>query len=294
MTSHCNCCSVLGATVQTNFSMLNGKNYQSLGTAISIVNGFLSPVAVLANLLILLALWKTLSLQSASNIFCRITSSRRSLRRIISATHASFYQSRRSPRLFPSFLRRVPVSHVSCLSVHSIIARNADLPVHREVHRIVLAPALLRDSHYKESHCYCHSTLGVSICNECNHLVCYRQLLYSSSSVGHRRALLYLGDLLHLHEYLENCKNTSQADTKPSADSTGSKCSEHVEIQSKDVQFPDNLKTFCFLLFSLSVFWNRKTGSRGAWLYRHCNILHFGNSRLCEQFFKPHYLLLEG
>lgn len=49
--------------------MLNGKNYQSLGTAISIVNGFFSPVTVLTNLLILLALWKTLSLQSASNIF---------------------------------------------------------------------------------------------------------------------------------------------------------------------------------------------------------------------------------
>lgn len=66
--SHYNSCSVLGATVQTNSSMLNGKNYQSLGTGISIVNGFLSPVAVLTNLLILLALWKTLSLQSASNI----------------------------------------------------------------------------------------------------------------------------------------------------------------------------------------------------------------------------------
>ena len=49
--------------------MLNGKNYQSLGTGISIVNGFLSLVAVLTNFLILLALWKTLSLQSASNIF---------------------------------------------------------------------------------------------------------------------------------------------------------------------------------------------------------------------------------
>lgn len=49
--------------------MLNGKNHQSLGTAISIVNGFFSPVTVLTSLLILLALWKTLSLQSASNIF---------------------------------------------------------------------------------------------------------------------------------------------------------------------------------------------------------------------------------
>ena len=67
--SHHNCCSVLGATVQTNVSMLNEKNYHSLGTAISIVNGFLSPVAVLTNFLILLALWKTLSLRSASNIF---------------------------------------------------------------------------------------------------------------------------------------------------------------------------------------------------------------------------------
>lgn len=66
--SRYNSCSVLGATVQTNSSMLNAKNYQILGTGISIVNGFLSPVAVLANLLILLALWKTLSLQSASNI----------------------------------------------------------------------------------------------------------------------------------------------------------------------------------------------------------------------------------
>ena len=67
--AHHNSCSVLGAALQTNSSMLNGKNYQSYGIAISIVNGLLSPVAVLTNLLILLALWKTLSLQSASNIF---------------------------------------------------------------------------------------------------------------------------------------------------------------------------------------------------------------------------------
>ena len=59
--SHYNSCSILGAIVQIrNSSILNGNNYQGLGTGISIVNGFLSPVAVLTNLLILLALWKTL------------------------------------------------------------------------------------------------------------------------------------------------------------------------------------------------------------------------------------------
>ena len=65
---HYNSCYVLRAILQTNSSMLNGKNYQSFGTGISIVNGLLSPLAVLSNLLILLALWKTFSLQSASNI----------------------------------------------------------------------------------------------------------------------------------------------------------------------------------------------------------------------------------
>ena len=65
--SHLDSCSVLGATLQTNSSMLNGKNYHSFGTGITIVNGLLSPMAVLSNVLILLALWKTFSLRSASN-----------------------------------------------------------------------------------------------------------------------------------------------------------------------------------------------------------------------------------
>lgn len=59
-------CFVLGATVQTNSTVI--EKDQIYITSISIVNGILSPVAVFTNFLILLSLWKTSSLQSASNI----------------------------------------------------------------------------------------------------------------------------------------------------------------------------------------------------------------------------------
>ena len=55
--------------MQTNSTMLETRNYQIFTTAISILNGCLSPITVFTNFLILLSLWKTLSLQSASNIF---------------------------------------------------------------------------------------------------------------------------------------------------------------------------------------------------------------------------------
>ncbi|CAH3156717.1 unnamed protein product [Pocillopora meandrina] len=68
MTNASSLCVVLGATVQTNSTILYEHNYRNFVIGISIINGLLSPVAVVANFFILFSLWKTFSLHSVSNI----------------------------------------------------------------------------------------------------------------------------------------------------------------------------------------------------------------------------------
>ena len=68
MTNASSLCVILGATVQTNSTVLYEHNYRNFVIGISIINGLLSPVAVVANVFILFSLWKTFSLHSVSNI----------------------------------------------------------------------------------------------------------------------------------------------------------------------------------------------------------------------------------
>lgn len=68
MTNASSLCVILGATVQTNSTILYEHNYRNFVIGISIINGLLSPVAVVANVFILFSLWKTFSLHSVSNI----------------------------------------------------------------------------------------------------------------------------------------------------------------------------------------------------------------------------------
>ncbi|RMX40056.1 hypothetical protein pdam_00002242 [Pocillopora damicornis] len=68
MTNASSFCVILGATVQTNSTILYEHNYRNFVIGISIINGLLSPVAVVANVFILFSLWKTFSLHSVSNI----------------------------------------------------------------------------------------------------------------------------------------------------------------------------------------------------------------------------------
>lgn len=68
MTNASSLCVILGATVQTNYTILYEHNYRNFVIGISIINGLLSPVAVVANVFILFSLWKTFSLHSVSNI----------------------------------------------------------------------------------------------------------------------------------------------------------------------------------------------------------------------------------
>ena len=68
MTNASSLCVILGATVQTNSTILYEHNYRNFVIGISIINGLLSPVAVVANVFILFSLRKTFSLHSVSNI----------------------------------------------------------------------------------------------------------------------------------------------------------------------------------------------------------------------------------
>ena len=68
MTNASSLCVILGATVQTNYTILYEHNYRNFVIGISIINGLLSPVAVVANVFILFSLRKTFSLHSVSNI----------------------------------------------------------------------------------------------------------------------------------------------------------------------------------------------------------------------------------
>lgn len=68
MTNASSLCVILGATVQTNSTTLYEHNYRNFVIGISIINGLMSPVAVVANVFILFSLWKTFSLHSVSNI----------------------------------------------------------------------------------------------------------------------------------------------------------------------------------------------------------------------------------
>ena len=234
--------------------MFKGKSYQSLGTAINIVNGFLSPVAVVTNFLILLALWKTMSLQSASNIFVAslaladlcvglflqptLVFINLAARYVSTEAFCVVFQF----HIFLAYLfTALSLGTLTYLSIERSIALHWHLRYYEIVttKKVTVTVIQLWVFQFVTSAIIWFAIGSYSI-------------LVALSVT--RCALLYLGDLLHLHEYLENCKNTSQAGSKPSVDSTRSKCSEHVKIQSKDVHFPDNFKTFCFLLFSLSVF----------------------------------------
>lgn len=235
--------------------MLNGKNYQSLGTAISIVNGFFSPVTVLTNLLILLALWKTLSLQSASNIFvaslaladlCVGLFLQPTLVFINFPAHHVSTQALCVVLQFHMFLAYLFTALSLGTLTYLSIERSIALHWHLRYYEIVTTKKVTVTVIQFWVFQFLMSTIIWFAVGSYS-------ILVALSVTGALCCILVIFSV-HLHEHLENCKNTSQTDTKPSVDSTRSKCSEHVKIQSKDVHFTDNFRTFCFLLLSLSVF----------------------------------------
>lgn len=196
MTNASSLCVILGATVQTNSTILYEHNYRNFVIGISIINGLLSPVAVVANVFILFSLWKTFSLHSVSNI---LVASLAMADLCVGLLLQPMLVYLMNTRLVATFC---VVFKIQMFLAYLFTALSLGTLTYLSIERAVAIHWPLRyhelSSDFKKSGFCCNSALGIPDFDFVNHLVRCGKVFNPCRTVCRRSTVLYFSDLLQL------------------------------------------------------------------------------------------------